>query len=61
MYLNYYYCISGSTYEYSIFGKVNKVAHKVKFGYNPQRNTALDEMMKKQMKGKDGKEGKKVN
>ena len=62
MYFNYYYYfISGSTHECSLFRKMNKVAHKVKFGYNPQGNTPLDEMMKEQIKGKDGKEGMKVN
>ena len=52
-----YNCFLASTYECSLFGKVQKVAHKAKYGYNPQRNTALDIMLREQSEENECKKG----
>ena len=46
-----------STYDCSLFGKVQKVACKAKYGYNLNRNTALDIMLREQSEENECKKG----
>ena len=46
-----------STYDCSLFGKVQKVACKAKYGYNPNRNTALDIMLREQSEENEWQKG----
>ena len=50
-------CFVASTYECSLFRKVEKVACKAKYGYNPNRNTALDIMLREQSEENDHQKG----
>ena len=50
----------GSTYDSSLLGRCQGVVHKAKFGYNPNRNTALDKMIREEKEKKESKEGSNV-
>ena len=55
VFLNFFYKNVGSTYDSSLFGRCEGVVHKAKFGYNPNRNTTLDRMIREE-KEKNAKE-----
>ena len=42
-----------STYECFLFRRVEKVACKAKYGYNPNINTALDMMLREEQEEKE--------